>query len=266
MYNLIRYIIFSFFVSLMVSCEKIIDVELNESDKKYVIEAVVTNIPGDGPLVRISQTKNFDESNEFKGVSGAKVSIQVNNGTSFTLAETREGIYETKSFIGVSGSTYFLKVIIGSEVFTAVSTMPAQLVLLDYLTIDNFAFGGTNSKIIVPSFLDPLGKGNNYQFIQYTNNSREKNIYVFNDDLNDGLRSTRPLADPDSNNDLESGDFVKVEMFCIDPKVYTYWYSLDQASTGNSSATPANPVSNISGGALGYFSAHSVSSKTILVP
>ena len=65
-----------------------------------------------------------------------------------------------------------------------------------------------------------------------------------------------------------SGDQVTVDMLCLDPAVYKYWYSLDRGATGGgiSGATPANPVTNISGGALGYFSAHTLQSKTMVVP
>ena len=61
-----------------------------------------------------------------------------------------------------------------------------------------------------------------------------------------GLRITTPLINMDG--DLKAGDVVRVDMLCIDENVYKYWYSLDQAATGNSSVTPANPVSNLSGG------------------
>ena len=51
----------------------------------------------------------------------------------------------------------------------------------------------------------------------------------------------------------------------IDPVVYKYWFSLSQNATGETqSASPANPVSNIKGGALGYFSAHTISTKSII--
>ena len=54
-------------------------------------------------------------------------------------------------------------------------------------------------------------------------------------------------------------------MQCIDNAVYKYWFSLNQSATGTSqSASPANAVSNISGGALGYFSVHTVESKTVV--
>jgi hypothetical protein len=50
--------------------------------------------------------------------------------------------------------------------------------------------------------------------------------------------------------------------------VYNYFLQLRQSSgTGafNSTASPANPTSNITGGALGYFSAHTTQTQTITV-
>jgi hypothetical protein len=247
------------------SCEKVIDIEIDEADRKYVIEGTVSNIATEAPEVKISQTKNFTSDNQFVGLSGATVSIQVNNGMVYPLTETTTGIYRTNGFTGIPGNSYKLAVTINGNTFTSTSIMPTTLVNLDTLTVENFAFAGTNTKIIKPSYLDPVGKGNSYRFIQFANGKLVKKVFVQNDNLSDGLRVTRPLAD--RNGDLKSGDIVKVNMLCIDADVYKYWYSLDQSATGtNQSATPANPVSNISGGALGYFSAHSVSTKTITVP
>ncbi len=66
---------------------------------------------------------------------------------------------------------------------------------------------------------------------------------------------------------VRSKDTVMVEMRCIDKAVYDYFYSLDQiSSTNGNSATPANPVSNILGGALGYFSAHTVRKVAAVIP
>jgi hypothetical protein len=51
-------------------------------------------------------------------------------------------------------------------------------------------------------------------------------------------------------------------MYCIDKNVYNYFFSLLQVTGNNGgfqSASPDNPITNISGGALGYFSAHTVS-------
>jgi hypothetical protein len=251
-------------VFILSSCEKVIDIDLEEGSKKYVIEGTVTNVAGSPHEVKISQTKKFEDNNNFVGISGATVTIQVNNSTSYTLSEASNGIYQTTAFTGVPGNTYKLSITVNGNNFTAESTMPSKIVTLDTLTVSDLAFGGNSFKTIAPAYIDPVGLGNSYRFIQYANGVQVKRIFVQNDELSDGLKITRPMVNPDS--ELKNGDIIKVEMQCIDTNIYTYWYSLDQASTGNSSATPANPVTNISGGALGYFSAHTVTSKTVSIP
>ena len=70
----------------------------------------------------------------------------------------------------------------------------------------------------------------------------------------------------DYERSLKKGDQLTVEMRCIEMPVYLYWYSLTQGALGqNQSASPANPVSNITGGAIGYFSANTFEAKTMTV-
>jgi hypothetical protein len=55
-------------------------------------------------------------------------------------------------------------------------------------------------------------------------------------------------------------------MNCVDKAVYDYLDELLQVSTnasGFASPSPANPTSNITGGALGYFSANTVNAKSV---
>jgi Domain of unknown function (DUF4249) len=263
--NLMQCFAAGIFLIAITSCEKVIDVDIDNASKKYVVEGNVSNIAGEQPEVRLSQTKNFSENNGFNGVSGAAVTIEVNGGIVYDLPETSSGVYKTSDFTGAPGNTYKLVVKISGNAFTAISTMPSQLVSLDALTVSNFSFGGNSSKIIAPDYLDPAGLGNSYRFIQYVNDAQIKAVIVQNDEQSDGLRITRPLRVADS--DIKSGDIVRVTMQHIDPSAYKYWYSLDRAATGaGQSATPANPVTNIVGGALGYFSAHSISTKAISVP
>jgi hypothetical protein len=64
---------------------------------------------------------------------------------------------------------------------------------------------------------------------------------------------------------IHSGDQLCVELQCIDRGVFDYYNTLQQ-TVEQSSATPANPASNITGGALGYFSAHTINRRQIVVP
>ncbi|WP_374459435.1 hypothetical protein [Chryseobacterium taeanense] len=56
-------------------------------------------------------------------------------------------------------------------------------------------------------------------------------------------------------------------MQCIDESVYTFYSALLEISdTGTGGGiTPANPPSNISNGALGYFSAHTVRKMSAVI-
>ncbi len=261
----LHYFILLFLFSVLSSCEKVINVKLTEADKKIVIEGNISN-RNEPVEVRISQTKAFEESNAFNGISGAMVTIGVND-TAYTLVEDEDtaGIYRTTACKGFPGAAYQLTVLLNGATYTSTSAMPVQLVSLDTLTVENLAFGGSSNLTIYPSYKDPAGLGNSYRLIEYQNGDLVKQQFPQNDDLSDGLIQTRPLINPDS--DLQSGDTVRVDLQCIDPNVYKYWYSLTESATGDGgSATPANPITNIKGGALGYFSAYSISSYTIVIP
>ena len=265
--NKIKHLLFLSIIAFT-SCEKIINVDIANADKKYVVEGNVSNDVNQPVQVKLSQTKNVSDDNSFVGVSGALVTIQVNNGIAYTLPEivAGSGVYETTAFTGVSGNTYNLTVNINGNTFTSTSTM-SQPVKLDTLTTEQLTFGGKNTVTIHPSYKDPLGLGNSYRFLEYVNGIYTRKVFVQNDELSDGLTITRPLIAQDV--DIKKGDIVTVQMQCIDAKVYKYWYSLVTSASGgggNQSASPNNPVSNISGGALGCFSAYTVSNFAITVP
>jgi hypothetical protein len=259
--------LFSLFI--LSSCEKVIDLDLNEAEKKYVVEAVLTDEPGTAKVL-ITQTKNFDEDNNFPGISGATVTITETGGATYTLNETTAGVYESASLAAQTGKTYNLSVSVNGNNFTAACKMPVK-VNLDTLYVTNELLFTEFRNIANVEYIDPAGLGNAYRFIQYVNGLKEDQILIQNDDYTDGRDINAKLfyfSDDENDNMLiHSGDTVTVDMLCIDPVVYKYWYSLDRSSTGGSGqATPSNPVSNMRGGALGYFSTHTFQRKTMIVP
>lgn len=256
---------------LFSSCEKVVDINLNAASKKYVIEGVVTDEPG-MCRVKITQTVNFSDANTFPPVGGAIVIVQDNNGSPALLTETTPGVYQTAAVNGTAEHLYSLSVDINGQKFSASSRMPPKI-SFDSLYVEDFPGFGDIQKYANAVFNDPTGKGNAYRFILYRNGQPNKTIFVLNDDFSDGRTNTALLADFGNDNDedeIKEGDTIRVDMLCIDLFVYKYWFSLNQSATGggngNSSASPGNPVSNISGGALGYFSAHTVQSKQVVVP
>ncbi|MEP6749125.1 MAG: DUF4249 domain-containing protein [Bacteroidota bacterium] len=249
----------------LTSCEKVIEVKLNDASKKYVIEANITNQPGDC-VVKITQSKSFSGDNNFQGISGATVTMSDNGSAPVTLTENSQGNYQTTTLTGIPGHAYSLNVQIGGQAFNASSIMPG-IVTLDSLFSEDRILFGDSSKIINVVYQDPPAKGNAYHFILYKNNVQEKTVFVTNDDYTNGNIVTNKLLFFGNNDNakLKAGDSVRVIMECIDPFIYKYWFSIDGATGESNNATPANPVSNITGGALGYFSAHTTQNKTVVV-
>jgi len=269
--TLFSFIMISFCLLALISCEKEIDIDLKGTEQKYVIEAVLTDQEG-GCKVLISKTKDFKEDNSRITVSDATVTI--NDGDDiYTLPETSAGVYELAALKGLVGQTYQLKVQIGQETFTAQSTMPA-LVKMDSLYISEEFIYDKTYKLPTIDFLDPAATANQYRFLVYVNNQKKKQIFAINDELSNGRANSIRLylhvgedEDNPENKRIESGDLLKVEMMTIDLPVYKYFFSLENSATGeNQSATPANPLSNIKGDALGYFSAHTIQHMEIRVP
>lgn len=250
-----------------ISCNKVVQINVRDSDIKYVVEGVITNEPG-VCMVNITRTKGFDERNEFEKISGASVKVYDNNEV-FELQETEPGKYRNTVLTGIPGHVYRLEIVTGDQIFTSTSTMPHP-VAMDSLYVKAGPFG--QFKFATIDYTDPAGYENGYRFVQYVNGVKEPTVFWENDEFTNGQLVTMQLdASADEKDDprnIKTGDEVTVEMLTIDEPVFRFWYSVkvDGADGNGFSAAPANPITNISGGALGYFSAHTVDRRTVTSP
>ena len=255
--------LFAMAIVFISSCEKVIDLKLDEASSALVIEGTVNNRI-DTQVVRISRSSAITSQTAFAGVSGANVTVTDHNGQIYVFRERAPGIYSSRRLPGQPGKTYLLTVVYEDKEYKASSTMPSQT-LLDSVQITNTTFFSEERKSVQVLYSDPPQIKNSYRFTLTINGIRSRDIFSFNDDFNDGNYVSREIFDNDV--DLKSGDLVDIEMQCIDPFVYRYWQGLDQnQNRGGASITPANPVSNISNGALGYFSAHTQQFVRIEIP
>jgi len=253
------FFILFFLLFFSISCTKVINVNLNNANPNIVIEGIVTDAPGPYQ-VQITQTVNFSDPNVFPPITGATVKITDNTlGITDSLSETVPGIYVTQKLLqGVSGHVYQLHVLSNGQTYTASSTMPAK-VNLDSVTFYSTDIFGTKSNSAVANFQDPVGIPNYYTFTEYVNGQAIDQTFNFSDRLSDGKYIRRQLFNDSSY--INPGDQVSIEMHCVDSRVWQYFNTLGQAKGNNSQAiTPANPISNISNNALGYFSAQTTQS------
>ena len=223
----------------------------------------LSNVTGESK-VRISKTLNFDETTAYPPISRALVTITDNKlNQTDTLTEKSVGIYFKTGLVGLEGHTYTMMAKIGNEIFTAVSTMPFS-VNLDSLVQETLAGSGTGGGPggsggpgnpggdhdyetiiqITPHYTDPSSSENYYQFVITRNDTLADDIFIRNDVGFNGRSSHLPLRVK-----ADKGDVVTIDMQCIDKAVYNYFFGLNE-NINQSSATPANPTSNINNGAL----------------
>ncbi|WP_207425556.1 DUF4249 domain-containing protein [Pedobacter sp. SYSU D00535] len=245
------------------ACEKVIDVDLNSAGYQYVVEGTVVN-QADSQVVKISRSVAVSDASVFPAVSGATVTVTDDQGGQFAFRERRPGVYSSRRLRGTPGRTYTLNVQVEGNVFTASSRMPAQ-VAIDSIGVSMTSFFDEEQKTVQLLFSDPPNRANYYRYVLGVNGKKSRNIFAYNDEFTDGRKVNRELFDFDLN--LKTGDIAHVEMHCIDAVLYRYWQGLDQnENRGGASTTPANPVTNIKGGALGYFSAHTVQRESVVIP
>ena len=250
--------LFSTVIIALLSCTKTIDVDLKSASPAIVIEGKLGS--NAAASIQISKSGPFSSNNTFPGVSGASVNITDDLGKTYWLTEISAGLYTNTTLIGIPGHSYNLSVNIDGKNYTATSTMPAQ-VKLDTLLMEKLSLMDKMGWAAVPQYTDPAGFGNYYRFIETINGKRYPNYWVWDDRIvNDGI-SRIPLIQGDSSINLH--DTIEVEMQCIDKNMYRYFTAL--ANVQMNATTPANPDSNIRGGALGYFSAYTSSRKKIIV-
>lgn len=250
------------------SCTKVIDVNLNKTEPVIVIQGEITDTTGPY-TVKVTKTIDIDKDNNFPGVSGAVVTIADDAGNSETLTDMGSGgIYETRTLQGTPGRTYTLTVVVEGKTYTATSTMPAKVAFDSVGYKDITTPEGTEPYPTV-YYKDPVGKGNYYRAKQYIAGVFDGQIFVESDEFIDGKKREAILfngPDDDDDNIITTLGTITIEMQCIDKKNFEYLEQLIEADGNSESATPSNPVTNISNGALGYFSAHTSSFKTLPLP
>jgi hypothetical protein len=235
------------------SCTKDIHLNLKNASGLIVIEGFITNDSGPYYVV-ISKTITFYDSNTLVPVTGAKVIITDDAGNRDSLTSVYyPGLYLTQSIQGTVGRTYHLSVNVEGKQYDASSVMNPP-VPVDSVGIQVFAFAGKQYWQSYYLFKDPPAISNYYNAFLYVNNKKQSKANPINDQLDNGL-IVQAYASPDFF--VNVNDTIQVELDAVDQPIYNYWYTLNNSTLGTLTAAPANPISNFSNNALGYFSAYS---------
>lgn len=245
----------------LTSCEKEIDVDLKSASPRIVIEGTVKQ--NQYATVCVSSTIDFGNNEGYPNLSGAVVTVSDDKGNSEQLKQDKNGWYTAEKIKGEVGRIYNMTVVYDGQEYKATSQMPPQ-VPLDSVTMSK-KIPVMDYTFPVINFQDPVGETNQYyRFLLFINGKQLPDIeeFVLSADLVDGeyFRQDWIVYRNGSDEDpYEKGDELTIEFQCIDKGTYKFFNSMRPIGQ-----SPTNAISNISNGALGYFSACTSEKKTII--
>ena len=260
-------------VALM-ACEEIINIDLNTASPRLTVTAIVTDQPGPY-YVNLLKTESYFSSNDsFPAVRNATITISDDAGNSDILQESVPGTYKTSTLHGVSGRTYHLKIVAEGLAYEAFSYLPYPVKLDSVVSQKITATGprskeGTNKYYVKCFFDDPAGSSDFYRIESVVVNTDTLASYyqIYSDEVTDGQKIGYPVQRPTFN----LGDTAEVELYHINSANYDYYKTANnilrnkKGPMASASAPQANPLTNISGGAVGYFGTFAVSKEKVVV-
>lgn len=258
---------------LWFSCTEEIDIELDDSYTRLVVEGGLTNEAGPHSI-SLSYTGSYYQNKTAEKVEGARVQITDGNNV-YVLTENSPGLYQSgPELIGIPGNTYQL--LIDSvwlderyQSFTATSFMPVA----PPVDSINIAYNPSWDIWGVHLFAwDPPSK-ENYLFRVYKNgllmSDTIDEIIVINDDFFNGNYTFGVMVHWLEASEASQGDTITLEMGSITEE-YAHFIEDVQAQSGFNtplfSGPPANIRGNIDNGAIGFFWAYSRVMTTATIP
>jgi len=230
--------------------------------------------------VYLSKSADYFSNKPVEKISGALVTIT--DGTVITQLQessTEAGTYETgANFYGVPGHTYKLLVEQvdllgnGSYVSDSASSYLPNPIPIDSVQVakEDFYTEGWAVKLFAQ---DPEEEGNCYAFKAYINGKLDtdtlSNITTTDDKLFNGKQTNGIIVFfYEELNKVEDTDTVTLEMMTINRNYMNFLLSVQTAVQGSNplfSGPPANISTNFKNGAMGFFTAFSLSRKSTIV-
>ncbi len=264
-------ILFYIFIGLTLylsACQEVIEVPLDNTSPKLVVDGLITDQPGPY-YVKLSVTGDFYSTAPAPSVTDAVVTISDNAGNTEILTHMPEkpGTYQTSTLQGVVGRTYYLTVERNGQTYQAESTL-LPVTNIDKLEVRFVEESPTKEEGYYIYFYakEPQGATNYYRFLVYGNDSLYNSVndlLISNDDFIKGDIENLELGYP-----FKLNDRVRLEMHSLSRQSYEYYLGLINVLNNDGglfSPPPVNPPSTISNGAIGIFRAAGVNAREVVI-
>lgn len=260
-----------------ISCTERINIDLDESNVRLVVEGSVTTDTMVHKVI-LSKTTSYYYNQKAPVVAGASVWIR-GGGSIIQLHESAPGVYETDStFFGLVGETYILDIELDSAVggfseYSATSVM-SEKVNIDSLQLLFHPDWSENGFWEVKCFFQDSPAADYYRFLVSRNGKLITDTldkWFVSDDrfFSGGYVEGASVAFLDQASEdeiINNGDTVTIELNCIGRDYAGFIFEAQAELMGSNplfSGPPANVPGNISNGAIGFFSTYTTSRKKV---
>lgn len=275
--RLSRIFLLFLFAAFVSSCTERIDIDLDESYTRLVVEGEITTDTM-AHTIRLSKTTSYYFSESAPGVSDAIVSI--NDGESeITLTQTEAGVYQTPAdYAGIPGRTYSLNIklatpINGYDTYSAQSYMYPEIKLDSIQAYYHEDWGESGFYELKCYVLDPPTT-DFYMFKILKNevllSDTLSNVLITDDRFYNGNYTNGIgvgfLNQANSREIVKPGDQLTVQSSRITREYFEFVTQLQIQSGYQSplfSGPPSNVTGNISNGGIGFFATYPVSYSSV---
>ena len=202
------------------SCEEVVDIDLEESEPRLVIEASIIwqkGTDGNEQIIKISETVPFYDD-EIDPVADASVQIISEEGHTFQFEYSGNGIYRNNNFQPELKANYMLEIEYEDEIYTA-SEIFMPVTSIEY--VEQTESGGfTGDEIEIKAYYnDPVDEENYYLFKFY---NEDVSLEFYEDEFTNGNQIFGYYSDED----IETGDLIQIEIQGISRSYYEYLFIL----------------------------------------
>ena len=221
-----KHYIFLLAIVLLWSCEDVIEVDLNTSEPKLVIDASINyfkNTSGSEQDIKLTLSAPYFDD-EVPPATGADVRVIKSSDDVFIFTEEgNSGIYTNTNFISQINETYELEIVYQGETYRATETMKS-VVDIDFVE-QNDDGGFTGEETELKAFYTDPANEENYYFFEFISDIPEiPTLEVYDDEFTDGNQ----IFGFYTEEELTTGDEVIIRNYGVSERFYEFMFILLQ--------------------------------------
>ena len=222
-------IIYILSIFLCFSCEDQIDVDLNNTEPRLVIEASINWIKGTSgnqQSIKLSLSAPYFNTSVPPANNAIVEITDGSNNTFIFIEDNNTGIYKNSTFIPIIDEMYTLNIIYEGEIYTAKETLKSVSSIEYVEQINNGGFSGEETELKA-YFTDPEDEENYYFFEFISNVNAIPSLEVYEDRFTNGNQVFGFYTDEN----LEAGDEVVIRNHGVSKQFYEFMFILLQQNS-----------------------------------